>query len=611
MEWEGAVSGSDTEVPIPLPLASESQQPYVSELLSFTLDRLHKEPELLRVDAERIRRQMQEVAVGNYRSFIAAADALLAIRHEVSSIDNHLESMINEIPKLTFGCTEFIESAEQILEKRKMNQTMLANHSTLLDLLEIPQLMDTCVRNGNYDEALDLEAFVGKLSTMHPKLPIIQALAAEVRLTTQSLLSQLLQKLRSNIQLPECLRIIGYLRRIGVFSEYGMRLLFLRCREAWLNGILEDLDQANPYEYLKGMINCHRMHLFDVVNQYRAIFADDTSGSEENYDGGLLFSWAMHQITSHLQTLKVMLPKITEGGSLSNILDQCMYCAMGLGWVGLDFRGLLPPLFEEAVLNLFSKNMSTAVENFQLVLDSHRWVPLPAVGYRSSTVEETKEDVTPPSYLMEHPPLAVFINGVSGAMNELRPCAPISLKHVLAQELVKGLQAVSDSLLLYNTTRVLRANESGLFLSLCRAFIEVAYPHCATCFGRCYTGGATLIMDAKNVYDGIRRLVEASSAREPPKPVNNREASGIAENGEVPKTDNGETPDAKESEVINTESEVIKTDEANESSTSQTGQEDTNLEKSSTSPTGQEDTNLEKSSTPTGQEDTNLEKTDK
>lgn len=99
---------------------------------------------------------------------------------------------------------------------------------------------------------------------------------------------------------------------------------FLRCREAWLTGILEDLDQKNAYEYLKGMINCHRMHLFDVVNQYRAIFSDDTSGSEENYDGGLLFSWAMHQITSHLKTLKIMLPKITEGGSLSNILDQCM-----------------------------------------------------------------------------------------------------------------------------------------------------------------------------------------------------------------------------------------------------------------------------------------------
>jgi len=55
---------------------------------------VEKEPELLRVDAERIQRQMQEVAVVNYRAFIAAADALLAIRQQVSSIDNHLESLV-------------------------------------------------------------------------------------------------------------------------------------------------------------------------------------------------------------------------------------------------------------------------------------------------------------------------------------------------------------------------------------------------------------------------------------------------------------------------------------------------------------------------------------
>ena len=49
---------------------------------------------------------------------------------------------IGEVPKLTSGFTEFIDSAEN-LEKRRMNQALLANHNTLLDLLEISQLMDT------------------------------------------------------------------------------------------------------------------------------------------------------------------------------------------------------------------------------------------------------------------------------------------------------------------------------------------------------------------------------------------------------------------------------------------------------------------------------------
>ena len=46
------------------------------------------------MDAERIRRQMQEVAVGNYRAFIAAADALCSIREEVSAVDHYLESLV-------------------------------------------------------------------------------------------------------------------------------------------------------------------------------------------------------------------------------------------------------------------------------------------------------------------------------------------------------------------------------------------------------------------------------------------------------------------------------------------------------------------------------------
>ena len=53
-----------------------------------------QEPELLRVDAERIRRQMQEVAVGHYRAFISAADAVQHITQEITSVDKHLEALV-------------------------------------------------------------------------------------------------------------------------------------------------------------------------------------------------------------------------------------------------------------------------------------------------------------------------------------------------------------------------------------------------------------------------------------------------------------------------------------------------------------------------------------
>ena len=41
--------------------------------------------------------------------------------------------------------------------------------------------------------------------------------------------------------------------------------------------VIEDLDAQNAYDYLKRLTDTHRLHLFDVVMQYRAIFSDDSS----------------------------------------------------------------------------------------------------------------------------------------------------------------------------------------------------------------------------------------------------------------------------------------------------------------------------------------------
>ena len=55
------------------------------------------------------------------------------------------------------------------------------------------------------------------------------------------------------------------------------------------------------------------------------------------------------------QATRLHLPRVGEGGSLASVLDHAMYCGGSLGRVGLDFRPLLAPLFEQAVLALYAQ----------------------------------------------------------------------------------------------------------------------------------------------------------------------------------------------------------------------------------------------------------------
>eukprot|EP00798_Chlamydomonas_sp_ICE-L_P001567 gene1567-32949_t len=130
----------------PKSMAGSSRQndQYLSDLLSYSLDRLRKEPELLESEKKQIERKIQSTSVSNYSAFISTAKCLQTIDTELGA----------GIPELATACESF------------------STNST--------ELMDTCVRNGVYDEALDLQAFISRLGLLHPDVPLVKTLMLQV-----------------------------------------------------------------------------------------------------------------------------------------------------------------------------------------------------------------------------------------------------------------------------------------------------------------------------------------------------------------------------------------------------------------------------------------------
>ena len=73
--------------------------------------------------------------------------------------------------------------------------------------------------------------FFNRIEKKLGKIPIVNEVVKTVKQSSKVMLNQLLSQLRAPIQLPACLKVVGYLRRMDAFSnETELRLRFLQAR---------------------------------------------------------------------------------------------------------------------------------------------------------------------------------------------------------------------------------------------------------------------------------------------------------------------------------------------------------------------------------------------
>lgn len=149
-------------------------QDYLTKLGTYKLEDLMKEPDRLKDETNSIQEQIQELAVTNYKTFIETAECSRELFKQFNTIENKLDILIENIPKFEEACKTFAEESSNINDLRKSTSLTLTKNAQLLEILELPQLMNSFINDGLYEDALELASHVRKLYNKHPDIPIFK-----------------------------------------------------------------------------------------------------------------------------------------------------------------------------------------------------------------------------------------------------------------------------------------------------------------------------------------------------------------------------------------------------------------------------------------------------
>ena len=470
-----------------------------------------------------------------------------ALRAESKNFEDATKTLKVDLEDIVESSSTFKECAENVITAHRRNRTTLQNHMQILDILELPQLMDACVRNYLYDGALDIAAFANVLERRHALRPshsasteknatsqggatVVLGVVSEIRTTMVTLRDNLLQKLRTPVQLPLCLNIISSLRRLDTLVlekakpeqlkqltaslELKLQVDFLDARTLWLQSELEAVERSSvtqrgdvDVQWLLDLVEKNRTLWFEIGTQFRAIFTSDDAGGSIDKSADLVLSfWVVRRVESFVAMLAQQLMRVRDGAQLHHLFEHTMFMGASLGRLGADFRPLVAPLFEDAVLEMMTWRWQDAEAVLAASLEavsscdaslSALPLHLPALHRAEEATTaalDPKEPPEPALSTLAFPALAHSLNLLLGSFNHLRQCAPRSLRAALEIQFKATLRNFAKMLAKHTESVAGRPGDAEVAALLWREAGEVALPHCCAAFAFVYDGGEPSLM---------------------------------------------------------------------------------------------------------------------
>ena len=499
---------------------SANSRSYLEQLIALPRAQLETEPERLTQITTELKEKLVDIATEEYRSFLYAASGLKEVEQYLQQTDEQIRTLRTvSLPSVAAASDEFRARLGSWSAERRAVRCVINELPRINELLELPRRLDLSVRQADFDEALRLQSLVWRLGSEYGDVPIVQTVQAKAEVSKKLMLDRLKTQLSEKIRLSDCVRILGCLRRMQVYSESEVRQLFLSCRnEAFDRTFKEHLPSsgAQPSDVvfrLRRVMDIYKEFLFDTITYFAAAFSDVDPQS-------CLVSWVQLRLTDLLDSLRVDLTLVQDGAAMLSLLQQAMFFGQSLGRLGIDFRCLVAPIFVNSILNHFRKQLERAMQEFVETVPSIQLqnrhgarihlaedVASDAVeGQVEAPPDDAVKMLSPPAELLNWPCLAVLGNAYVVAFARLAPCAPEEAFPAVSREVGRSLGTLVNEvtkLFAANCKRWSRDEEDAFCTAFCSS-IEVLLMFANECVHAVYP--AVNYSDVKESV-GVDRLI--------------------------------------------------------------------------------------------------------
>jgi hypothetical protein len=243
--------------------------------------------------------QLQSLCASHAGTFVsverrgrAMEQALLELQVAIQSAEVKVaiaQQALEQDDDNNYDANKEASSLAVLSEKHRVRRRTLLQHSALLELLELPSLMDACVRSNLYEEALSVAAFSNTLERRHKdNNKVVTNVIDQIRRRQVDLRRHLLHRLKSNVTMPQCLEVVTALRRLNSIDlerqadvnlervhgaiEFRLQVEFLESRDAWLDVTTSTTPvmQASAAEHILDAIERYRTRCVFIIESFRS-----------------------------------------------------------------------------------------------------------------------------------------------------------------------------------------------------------------------------------------------------------------------------------------------------------------------------------------------------